>query len=699
MTESQTPLEGNSPLKRPRGRPLGSKNKVSSAAKALPSPAAEPPRRGRPRKVVVAEPVEREVSVAASAQEVVASVASSSTAAPAVPSSAPSSAPVSSSAPVEAGVSGSSNIPASNGIQMKRRAVNFHVGGAKSKSPLPMSVSEVPSAASAVDMDSESGQGGSMPRGYKNVAGSGNRQNGYRGNNYSKNEGGYRNDGGYKNDYSGKSWGDGYRNDRWKDNRNQKRRYDNGGRFDMDHDDERFAAGSASDYEGRHVIDLLELQKLSTDVLVGRAQESGIEGAASMSRHDLLFDMVKQACVELNGLVRGGGTLEIVQGGDGYLRNEHFSYVASPGDVFIHKEQIRRWGMRTGDMVIGQLHLRERERSYTLQKVDSINGEAPERRREVRGFENLVPYFPTQRIFLEREDEPHEISMRVIDLVTPIGRGQRGLIVAAPRTGKTIVMQKMANSIVENNPDIELIVLLIDERPEEVTDMRRVVKGEVVSSTFDEPPDRHIQVAEMVIEKAKRKVEYGRHVVILLDSITRLARAYNTVEPHSGRILSGGVDANALHKPKRFFGAARNIEGGGSLTILATALIDTGSRMDEVIFEEFKGTGNMELDLERRLAEKRIYPAVSIEKSGTRREELIVHPEELKVIWFLRKALLLLQRQSREGLEILLGKLKDYRTNREYLQSIRRALLDDGLEMDKLDKLSEEDILDVLTRK
>jgi transcription termination factor Rho len=300
-------------------------------------------------------------------------------------------------------------------------------------------------------------------------------------------------------------------------------------------------------------------------------------------------------------------------------------------------------------------------------KVQSINGDPPERKKSMVPFENLVPFFPTQRLLLERAQD--ELSTRIIDLVTPVGRGQRGLIVAAPRTGKTVILQKIANSITANNDDIELIVLLIDERPEEVTDMKRMVKGEVVSSTFDEPPDRHVQVAEMVIEKAKRQVEHGRHVVILLDSITRLARAYNTIEPHSGRILSGGVDANALHKPKRFFGAARNIEHAGSLTILATALIDTGSRMDEVIFEEFKGTGNMELHLDRHLVDKRIYPAINIEQSGTRREELLVHPDELERIWALRRALSGIP--ITEAMEMLINKVKKTKNNIEFLLSLQ----------------------------
>jgi transcription termination factor Rho len=364
----------------------------------------------------------------------------------------------------------------------------------------------------------------------------------------------------------------------------------------------------------------------------------------------------------------GGGVLEVLPDGFGFLRTPCYSYLPCPEDIYMSPSQIRRFSLRTGDTIRGQIRQpREKERFFAMLKVDTINGEDPERKRGRVPFENLTPFFPTKRLILERD--PKEISMRVMDLVTPVGRGQRGLIVAPPRTGKTVLLQKIANSITENNDDIELIVLLIDERPEEVTDMRRCVDGEVVSSTFDEPPDRHVQVAEMVIEKAKRQVEHGRHVVILLDSITRLARAYNTIEPHSGRILSGGVDANALHKPKRFFGAARNIEDGGSLTILATALIDTGSRMDEVIFEEFKGTGNMELHLDRHLVDKRIYPAINIERSGTRREELLLHPEELDRVWTLRRVLNGVP--TTEAMELLISKLKKTGNNIEFLMSLQ----------------------------
>ena len=322
----------------------------------------------------------------------------------------------------------------------------------------------------------------------------------------------------------------------------------------------------------------------------------------------------------------------------------------------------------TGDTVMGQIRQpREKERFFAMLKVESINGDPPEKKKEKIPFVNLTPLFPDQRLIMERE--PEEISMRVIDLVTPIGRGQRGLIVAAPRTGKTVILQKMANSITGNNEDVMLMVLLIDERPEEVTEMQRSVQGEVIHSCFDEPPERHVQVAEMAIEKARRQVEHGRDVVVLLDSITRLARAYNTIEPHSGRILSGGVDANALHKPKRIFGAARNIEEGGSLTILATALVETGSRMDEVIFEEFKGTGNMELHLDRHLVDKRIFPAINIEKSGTRREELLMHPDELERIWTLRRVLNGVP--PVEAMELLIGKLKKTTNNIEFLMSLQ----------------------------
>lgn len=414
-------------------------------------------------------------------------------------------------------------------------------------------------------------------------------------------------------------------------------------------------------------LDLNELQKKKMPELTAMANELGVEGVGRLNKHDLIFEILR-ANTEKSGLMYGGGVLEVLPDGFGFLRTPEYSYMPCPEDIYMSPSQIRRFSLRTGDTVMGQIRQpREKERFFALLKVESLNGDPPESKRDCVPFENLTPLFPEQRLILETE--PQELSMRAVDLVTPIGRGQRGLIVAAPRTGKTVLLQKVANSITTNNDDITLIVLLIDERPEEVTDMKRSVEGEVVHSTFDERPERHVQVAEMVIEKAKRQVEHGRHVVILLDSITRLARAYNTVEPHSGRILSGGVDANALHKPKRFFGAARNIDEGGSLTIIATALVETGSRMDEVIFEEFKGTGNMELNLDRHLVDKRVFPAINIEKSGTRREELLLHPDELDRIWQLRRVLN--DVSPVEAMELLMGKLKKTQNNVEFLMSLQ----------------------------
>ena len=458
---------------------------------------------------------------------------------------------------------------------------------------------------------------------------------------------------------------DNYNKEGFSYNNKYKKRYDDGIPKDLDNEEDYLAA---EEFTGKPLLDLTELQSLGMIELNQRANALNIEGVGSLSRHDLLFEIVKATSAQQQGVMIGGGVLEVMGDGFGFLRSPHASYLACPEDIYMSPSQVKRFALRTGDTVIGQIRQpREKERFFVLSKIFSINGDNPLRKKETIPFENLTPYFPTQRILLEHKSD--DLSTRIIDLITPVGRGQRGLIVAAPRTGKTIILQKIANAITANNPDIQLIVLLIDERPEEVTDMKRVVKGEIVSSTFDEPPDRHVQVAEMVIEKAKRQVEHGRHVVILLDSITRLARAYNTIEPHSGRILTGGVDANALHKPKRFFGAARNIENGGSLTILATALIDTGSKMDEVIFEEFKGTGNMELDLDRHLAEKRVYPAINIEKSGTRREELLVHPDELSRMWSLRKALLAAPQQ--EAMEMLISKIKEKPTNIEFLLPLK----------------------------
>ena len=414
-------------------------------------------------------------------------------------------------------------------------------------------------------------------------------------------------------------------------------------------------------------INIAELQAKDMPELSKMAEELGIEGVGALEKHELVFAILK-ANAEKSGQMYGCGYLEVLPEGFGFLRSANYNYLPCSEDIYLSPSQIKRFALKTGDFVAGQIRTpREKERFFAMLKVETINNDIPERKKHIIPFNSLTPYFPTQRLILE--NDPNEISTRVVDLVTPIGRGQRGLIVAPPRTGKTVLMQKVANSIRKNNDDVKLIVLLIDERPEEVTDMERCVDAEVVSSTFDEPPERHVQVAEMVIEKAKRMVEYGEHVVILLDSITRLARAYNTLQPHSGKILTGGVDANALHKPKRFFGAARNIEGKGSLTIIATALIDTGSRMDDVIFEEFKGTGNMELHLDRSLADKRVYPAINVELSGTRKEELLLHPDELAKLWILRKALN--GASAAEAMELLVAKLKKVRTNIEFLLTLQ----------------------------
>jgi transcription termination factor Rho len=376
---------------------------------------------------------------------------------------------------------------------------------------------------------------------------------------------------------------------------------------------------------------------------------------------------ILQAQAEKNGYIYGEGVLETLPDGFGFLRAPDYNYLPGPDDIYVSPSQIRRFSLRTGDIVSGQIRPpKEGERYFALLKVESINYEDPEKARDKILFDNLTPLFPNERLRLEYR--PDEYTTRVIDLMTPIGKGQRGLIVAAPRTGKTMMLQNIAQAIAHNHREVVLIVLLIDERPEEVTDMQRSVEGEVVSSTFDEPATRHVQVAEMVIEKAKRLVEHGRDVVILLDSITRLARAYNTVVPPSGKILSGGVDSNALHKPKKFFGAARNIEDGGSLTIIATALIDTGSRMDEVIFEEFKGTGNMEVHLDRRLMDKRVFPAIDMNKSGTRKEELLIAKEDLNRIWILRKVLS--QLNTVEAMEFLLDKVHGTKNNKEFLESM-----------------------------
>ncbi len=415
-------------------------------------------------------------------------------------------------------------------------------------------------------------------------------------------------------------------------------------------------------------MNLTELKEKKIGELAGLAREFNIEGAAGLRKQELIFAIL-QAQTEKNGFIYGEGVLEILPDGFGFLRCPDYNYLPGPDDIYVSPSQIRRFSLRTGDTVSGQIRPpKEGERYFALLKVESINFEDPESTRDKILFDNLTPLYPDQR--LELETGPDNYSGRIMDLMTPIGKGQRGLIVAAPRTGKTMLLQSLANSVVANHPEVVLIVLLIDERPEEVTDMQRSVKAEVVSSTFDEQAQRHVQVAEMVLEKAKRLVEHKRDVVILLDSITRLARAYNTVVPPSGKILSGGVDSNALHRPKRFFGAARNIEEGGSLTIIATALIDTGSRMDEVIFEEFKGTGNMEIHLDRKLVEKRIFPSIDINRSGTRKEELLIHQDDLNRVWILRK--LLSPLNSIDSMEFLLEKMRGTKGNAEFLASMSR---------------------------
>ena len=404
-------------------------------------------------------------------------------------------------------------------------------------------------------------------------------------------------------------------------------------------------------------LNISELQEKSMQELAAMGEALGIEGIGALEKPTLICEILR-ANAEKSGIMYGSGYLEVLPDGFGFLRSPSYSYLPCPEDIYLSPSQLKRFALKTGDFVTGQIRTpREKERFFAMLKVESINHDAPERKKNIIPFNSLEPYFPTDRLVLEKE--PQEYSTRVVDLVTPIGKGQRGLIVAPPRTGKTVLLQKIAKSIRANNPEVTLIILLIDERPEEVTDMKRVIDCEVVSSTFD----------ELVVEKAKRMVEYGKDVVILLDSITRLARAYNTLQPHSGKILTGGVDATALHKPKRFFGAARNIEGHGSLTIIATALIDTGSRMDDVIFEEFKGTGNMELHLDRSVSDRRIYPAINVQASGTRKEELLLHPEELNKVWILRKAVNGVP--AAEAMELVLGRLKKVKSNIEFLLTLQ----------------------------
>jgi transcription termination factor Rho len=431
--------------------------------------------------------------------------------------------------------------------------------------------------------------------------------------------------------------------------------------------DDAYTPPTEGDPAAEGSVDLNSLYKMGNQQVADAAKHLAIEGATSMRKQDLIFEIMK-AQSEKSGLVFAEGVLQVLQDGYGFLRHPDYNYLPGPDDIYISPSQIKRFGLVTGDTVSGQVRPpKEEENYFALIKVLAVNFDDPERLRDRIFFDNLTPLYPQERLRLETD--PNAIAGRVMDLLTPIGKGQRGLIVAPPRTGKTMLLQAIANSITRNHPEVFLIVLLIDERPEEVTDMQRSVAGEVVASTFDEPAQQHVHVAEMVIEKAKRLVEHKKDVVILLDSITRLARAYNTVQPPSGKILSGGIDANALQRPKRFFGAARNIEEGGSLTIMATALIDTGSRMDDVIFEEFKGTGNMEIHLDRKLVDRRVFPAINIDASGTRKEELLMPKEQLNKVWILRK--ILNQMSPVEAMELLIDKMGKSKSNEEFLMMMQ----------------------------
>lgn len=416
------------------------------------------------------------------------------------------------------------------------------------------------------------------------------------------------------------------------------------------------------------ITKISDLQRMNIDALSNFAKNMGLKNLGSLTKSQMVFEIVKTKSDKPDELLVGEGVLEVLPDGFGFLRSPNYNYLPSAEDIYVSPAQIRRFDLKKGDSIYGAIRSpKEKEKYFALLKVDLINNREPETTKDRILFENLTPLYPNQRLVMETSRD--RLDMRVLDLSSPIGKGQRALIVAPPKTGKTILLQNIANAIATNHPECTLIVLLIDERPEEVTDMQRIVKGEVVSSTFDEPPERHIQVAEMAIEKARRLVEFGHDVVILLDSLTRLARAYNTTQPHSGKILTGGVDANALHKPKRFFGAARNVEHGGSLTIIATALIETGSKMDEVIYEEFKGTGNMELVLDRRLSDRRVYPAIDVIKSGTRKEELLFHPHELEKVYILRQAIADLT--PLDAMNLLLGRLKKTGSNAEFLLSMK----------------------------
>ncbi len=437
---------------------------------------------------------------------------------------------------------------------------------------------------------------------------------------------------------------------------------------DVDSDISSSSPSTTDPRQPESITRIADLQRMNIDQLTQFARHIGLKNLGALTKSQVVFEVVKLLSEQPTEILVGEGVLEVLPDAFGFLRSPNYNYLPSAEDIYVSPAQIRRFDLKKGDTVYGTIRSpKEKEKYFAMLKVEKINGCSPEKARERILFENLTPLYPNSRLSMETNKE--NLTTRVLDLTAPIGKGQRALIVAPPRSGKTIIMQNIANAIAVNNPDVVLIVLLIDERPEEVTDMIRSVKGEVISSTFDEPPERHVQIAEMAIEKARRLVEYGHDVVILLDSLTRLARAYNTVQPHSGKILTGGIDANALHKPKRFFGAARNIEEGGSLTIIATALIDTGSRMDEVIFEEFKGTGNMELVLDRRLAERRMYPAIDIIKSGTRKEELLFHKDELEKIYIMRQAIADLS--PLDAMNLLTSRLKKTNNNIEFLLSMK----------------------------
>lgn len=460
-----------------------------------------------------------------------------------------------------------------------------------------------------------------------------------------------------------------FRNNRRDRNQNQRQGHHRRDRPDMADDEDGDNLIVELDLNDSRIVRIADLQRMGADQLSSFARRSGVEfGTSALTKSQMVFEVVKNISLSPEEIIVGEGTLEVLPDGYGFLRSPIYNYLSSVEDIYISPTQVRRLDLRKGDSIVGTIRPpKEKEKYFALAKVHSINGVNPAEIRERALFENLTPLYPQERLVMETQKS--EFSGRVIDLAAPVGKGQRGIVVAPPRSGKTIILQQIAHSIAVNNPEAKLLMLLIDERPEEVTDMQRTIKGEVIASTFDEPPERHVQVCEMVIEKAKRLVEFGHDVIILLDSITRLARAYNTVQPHSGKILSGGIDANALHKPKRFFGAARNIEEGGSLTIIATALIETGSRMDEVIFEEFKGTGNMEIVLDRRLADRRVWPAIDLIRSGTRKEDLLYHPSELEKIYLFRQAIADLS--PIDAMNLLLSRLKKTSSNVEFLLTLK----------------------------